>query len=109
MSELITVNNISIFFEIVEEHISELLLENSESEIVFRGQSNFKYNLVASLFRETRSSTFEYNQIHFLRASKFVEEEDELEIAIRAQHYGYNTRLLDVSLQLLDCFIFCLL
>lgn len=97
MSKNNPVNDVSSYFEVIEENIGELLIEYTGSEIVFRGQSKFKYDLVASLFRETRSSTFEYNQIHFLRASKFVEEEDELEIAIRAQHYGYNTRLLDVS------------
>lgn len=91
------IKNISNFIEIIQESIKEFDQHFKDSQTVFRGQSDSQYDLVSSLFREKRYSNFEYNLIHFLRSSKFVEEEDELEIAIRAQHYGYHTRLLDVT------------
>lgn len=91
------VEDIWSFIKITYEYSNLLLNQMPRNEIVFRGQSDFIYGLKPSLFREQLEKHFEYNQIHFLKASKFVEEDIELEIAIRAQHYGYLTRLLDVT------------
>lgn len=91
------IKSLANFLEIIQYCIDDYDQLYQNSQTVFRGQSDVEYELVASLFREPKDPSFEYNQIHFLRASKFVNEEDELEIAIRAQHYGYYTRLLDVT------------
>lgn len=90
-------NNISSFLDIIQDCLFDFEKAYPSGKAVFRGQSDSGYELLASLFRTEKESSFEYSQIHFLRASKFVEESDELEIAIRAQHYGYYTRLMDVS------------
>lgn len=65
--------------------------------VVFRGHEDLSYRAIPSLFREPRLNCFEYDQIHFLKASRFVQDDCDLEIAIQAQHYGYPTRLLDVT------------
>lgn len=97
MQSKFRIKSLSNFLEIVQFCIDDFNHYYINSQTVFRGQTKAEYKLLASLFREPKESSFEYNQIHFLRASKFVKEDDELEIAIRAQHYGYFTRLLDVS------------
>jgi hypothetical protein len=75
----------------------EISRQHPENLLLYRGQSDSSKNLMPSLFRVQRESWFEHEQMHFLKASKFVCEESDLEIAIHAQHYSYSTRLLDVS------------
>lgn len=79
---------------------------NNGKYVVYRGEPNSKFRPIPSLFRIPRLNTFEYDQIHFLKASRFVDSSCELEIAIQAQHFGYPTRLLDVSFNSLVALFF---
>lgn len=108
MDIITEIDDISFFIQEIYSYANRLLSQNPSNEIVYRGQSDFKHNLKPSLFRNKLETHFEYNQIHFLKASKFVEENIELEIAIRAQHFGYLTRLLDVTYNsLISLFFAC--
>lgn len=108
MDVITEIEDITEFIQQVYQYSNKLLANNSKNEIVYRGQSSFEYDLKPSLFRKKLETQFEYNQIHFLKASKFVEESIELEIGIRAQHYGYLTRLLDVTYNsLISLFFAC--
>lgn len=90
----------------------ELNDESANKLIVFRGQANSKWSLLPSVFREgvkrnNDTTEFEYNLIHFLRANKFADTgNDELSVAVDAQHFGYPTRLLDVSYNMLSALFF---
>lgn len=80
---------------------------NLETKFLYRGQANSQWELIPGLFRlEKRDIDFESNMIHFLKAKKFVENEDELLVSIDAQHYSFPTRLLDVSYNLLNALFF---
>ena len=91
------IESLASYIETVVSKVEKLKFEFPENIIVFRGQNNKLYSLEPSLYRESRESYFEYDVIHFLKSSKFVDETSDLDIAIHAQHFGYPTRLLDVT------------
>jgi hypothetical protein len=70
-------------------------------ELVFRGQSNFKWNTLASLFRNDAFQAYEHDMCRDLMAyhpEEFQADANMFERLVRMQHYGLPTRLVDVTL-----------
>ena len=71
-----------------------------ESELFFRGHSDFEYKLEPSIYRNKRLISNEHNLFKefILRTpTDFLNEKSALEKLVKMQHYGLPTRLLDLT------------
>lgn len=80
--------------------LAQLPANNSETERFFRGHPNESYKLTPNVYRETYLIENEHNIIQdaFTYCSDyFLPHETLFEKLVKLQHYGYKTRLLDIT------------
>ncbi|NLZ36898.1 MAG: FRG domain-containing protein [Clostridiales bacterium] len=96
------INSVSDVIEVIEsiKRLGKIFPRNSESKIrrYFRGQSNYKWTLIPSLYRD---NTFIKEESLILESMNMFPEEfeglDKFSILVKLQHYGMKTRLLDLT------------
>lgn len=80
--------------------LSKLSENNNDTERFFRGHSDESYELAPNVYRETYLIENEHNIIQdaFTYCSDyFLPHETLFEKLVKLQHYGYKTRLLDIT------------
>ena len=78
-------------------------IKNCDGTIVYRGHASTKYKMLPSLFREEneyiRKHEYEFlSEIETFYPSEFSSGMSILDKLVKLQHYGFPTRLLDVSI-----------
>ncbi len=87
----------AIPIEDLNEYIKILDIINEHGKVIFRGQKNEEWGLLASIFRKGYHQDTEYNILKDIKKYNHQEFFNErfIDSVIHMQHYGIHTRLLD--------------
>lgn len=78
---------------------------DENKEVFYRGHSDYRYELMPSLYRKDAQGNFRYrqyesdmvNELLTVQPGEFMSDKYMLDKLVRMQHYGLPTRLLDVT------------
>ena len=96
------VSSVWDFIEKIKEGIEEFQYQNSNYIFAYRGESqNFhQTSCMPGIFRENyleQNANFERNILNEIKARNLSDKENLILRAVDAQHYGFPTRLLDIT------------